>query len=111
MTSGTFRVRAHDVINNKNGLLFWGVKPAAIPFEGGSLCVNPPVVRTTLQTSGGNPPPDDCSGTYNFQFTSSYMLSQGIQAGRQYYCQYWSRDPAGFAGTGLTNGLAFYVLP
>ena len=111
VTSGTFRVRAHDVINNKNGLLFWGVKPAAIPFEGGSLCVNPPVVRTTLQTSGGNPPPDDCSGTYNFQFTSSYMLSQGIQAGRQYYCQYWSRDPAGLAGTGLTNGLAFYVLP
>jgi hypothetical protein len=111
LTAGNFRVRALDVINNKNGLLFWGVKPAAIPFEGGTLCVNPPVVRTSLQTSGGNPPPNDCSGAYAFHFTPSYMLGQGIQAGRQYYCQYWSRDPAGIAGTGLTDGLAFFVLP
>src|SRR5688572_9998695 len=64
--------------------------------------------RTRQQTSGGNPPPDDCSGTYVFHFTPSYMLGQGIQVGGQSYSQYWSRDPAGFAGTGHTNGLAFF---
>ena len=64
-----------------------------------------------MQTSGGNPPPDDCSGLYAYHFTSALMAAHGIEAGDQIYCQYWTRDPASPSGTGLTDGLAFYVLP
>jgi hypothetical protein len=110
-SDSTLRARARFVLNNQNGTLFWGRTPQATPFQGGFLCVEQPVVRTPVQSSGGNPPPADCSGTYSFHFSSTYMGDQGIAAGDQIYCQYWSRDPASPSTTGLTGGLAFFVLP
>ena len=44
--------------------------PAANPYQGGTLCVLGPVKRTPVQGSGGNPPPDDCSGSYSFDFNA-----------------------------------------
>ena len=111
LSANTFRVRASQVINNKSGLLFWGSTPSAQPFQGASKCVGSPVVRTPLQSSGGNPPPDDCSGAFVFHVSGAYMASHGLQAGAQVYCQYWSRDPLAFAGSSLTGGLAFLVGP
>src|SRR5262249_37671739 len=67
-----FTITARQVINNKSGLFFHGAQPAAFPFDGGTLCVQPPLVRTTLQTSGGNPPPNDCSGSFTLTFTHAY---------------------------------------
>ena len=111
LTTTNFRVRAKDVLNQKFGLLFWSRKPRATPFLGGYLCVEPPLVRTPVQSSGGNPPPDDCSGQFSFHVSTPYMNAQGIAPGDQIYCQYWYRDPAQAMGTGLTDGLAFRVLP
>jgi hypothetical protein len=111
LAASTFRANAAQIINQKNGILFWGRQPAAIPFLGGTLCVGGTITRTGVQTSGGNPPPDDCSGTYSFQFTSAYMLSEAIQPGELIHCQYWYRDPAATPGSGLSDGLEFLVLP
>ncbi len=109
--ANNFRVKAANVLNNKNGRLFWGFGPRSSPFQGGTLCVAPPTIRTPVQDSDGNAPPDDCSGTYSFHFSASYMTAQGLAPGDRVYCQYWSRDPASASATGLTDALAFLVCP
>lgn len=108
-----FFLTAVDVLSGKNGLIFWGLAPAALPFGGGTLCVQPPLVRTGVQNSGGNPPPTDCSGAYSCHFSQSYMAAHGMAAGLPFYAQYWSRDP-GFTppdNVGLTAGVQFTVCP
>jgi hypothetical protein len=102
-----FTLRAQSVINNKNGLFFWGFAPAAAPFQGGTMCVSAPLVRTGLQNSGGAAGADDCSGAYSFAFTHAYAASRGLTGGTTIYAQCWQRDPASAIPTGLTNALQF----
>ncbi|MCC7012926.1 MAG: hypothetical protein IT454_10220 [Planctomycetes bacterium] len=110
-----FHVAASLVINNKAGILFYGFQPHAVPFQGGTLCVKQPVRRTPLQLSGGNPPPDDCSGAYAFDFNAH--IDSGVDPlltqGQIVFCQYWYRDPGDPLGftTGLTTALRFTILP
>ena len=66
---------------------------------------------TPLQTSDGNPPPNDCSGSYSFHFSGAFMTSKGLSPGDAVYCQYWSRDPLSPSTTGLTGGLHFVICP
>lgn len=108
-----FTLSASQVLNNKFGVFFWGTSPHSAPFGGGLLCVHPPIVRTPVQNSLGNSPPNDCSGTYTFAFTQSYAASEGLTAGDVVYGQFWSRDP-GFAAPdnlGLTNAVRFELRP
>ena len=107
--AGGLTVAATNVLNNKTGLLFWGTNAASNPFQGGTKCVANPVKRTTLQDSGGNPPPDDCSGVYKFTFDGAYMNAQGIVPGDTLYAQFWSRDPSAPFTTGLTDAVKFTV--
>ena len=92
--------------------MIWGRAPAATSFAGGTLCVAPPLTRTAAQTSGGNSlPPEDCTGTYVFQFTPAMMSQAGLQVGDDVYSQYWSRDN-GFPppdNVGLTAGVQWVV--
>jgi hypothetical protein len=111
LTANNFRVRAAGVLNNKNGLLFFGTTPKQAPFGGGFKCVASPTVRTPVQQSAGNPPPDDCSGTFAFHFNKAFLASKGLGAGDALFCQYWSRDPAAASTTNLTDALAFEILP
>jgi len=106
----SFMIDASNVLNNKNGLLFWGLATANLPFQGGTLCVQPPLKRTAVQNSGGNAPPDDCSGQYTFHFSHAYMAAQAIPAGTSIAAQYWSRDPAASFGVGLTDAVSFTVV-
>ena len=100
------RIRCSNVINQKPGLLFWGsTGSAAIPFQGGLLCVNPPTKRTPPQSSGGSTGAPDCSGTYAFHWSDPYMATWGINPGDTRWMQYWYRDPAGSYGTALSDGL------
>lgn len=109
----SFDVTAANVINNKNGVLFYGYGPAGLPFQGGFLCVQPPIRRTAVQSSAGNPPPDDCSGAFSYDFNS--RIQSGVDPAlvpcAAVCCQYWYRDPldpSGF-GTGLSDALRFEI--
>jgi Tol biopolymer transport system component len=110
-----FRIQAAGVINHKPGLLFYGLGFQALPFQGAFLCVATPLTRTIVQLSGGNPPPDDCSGFYSFDFNAHIQsgIDPRLVAGTIADAQYWTRDPADPTGftTGLTDALHFLIAP
>lgn len=109
---GAFTITAQDLLNNRAGLLYYGFGEAALPFGGGWLCVQPPIARTPVTLSGGNPPPLDCSG--GFQFDMNAWIASGVDpalaAGNiDVFAQFWSRDPGSPSTTNLTDALRFYV--
>ena len=103
-----------QVINNKTGIFFYGYGgPAAIPFQGGTLCSAPPRRRTPQQLSGGNPPPNDCSGKYSFDFRSWALggSDPGLVPGTSLVGQFWYRDAGAPFDTGLSDAVDFVLLP
>jgi len=119
--TGGFEIIASEVINQKPGLLFYGLSGrAALPFQQGFLCVQPPTKRAPITFSGGNPPPDDCSGRFSLDmdaYASGALggspLPQLTIPGTVVNAQWWGRDP-GYAApndTLLTNALEYTVRP
>lgn len=109
-----FVVGASNVLNNKSGVLFYGLDgPSSLSFQGGFLCVKAPTTRTPPQSSGGNPPPDDCSGTFALDF--NVRIASGVDprlvAGETVWSQYWSRDPQSAFTTNLSDALRFFIAP
>ena len=111
-----FAIRAQGVRNHVFGLLFYGkTGPVAVPFGGGWLCAQPPLVRTQARSSGGTPPPAiDCSGSFVLDFNA--WIASGsdpaLGSGQEVFCQWWSRDPdAQPPGSTLTDALGFVVCP
>jgi hypothetical protein len=107
-----FLVGAVQVINQKSGILFYGTSgPASAPFQGGFLCVNPPITRTPVQSSQGNPPPGDCSGRFSLDFNA--LIQSGsdpaLGPGTKVWLEYWYRDPAASFGSGLTDALEIAI--
>jgi len=121
-TAGSgFVVSASNVRNNKNGLLVYGNSGAsALPFQGGTMCVNPPTRRAPYQNSYGSHPtlPPDCTGTYSIDMNAFAVGALGgtptpwlATPGSVINCQWWGRDP-GFAvpdASMLTDGLEYTV--
>lgn len=108
-----FELFADQVISNKPGLLFYGFGPFALPFQGGTLCVQPPVKRTPPTTSGGNPPPNDCSGRMSFDLNAWIAAGSdpALTSGTLTYAQFWTRDPGSPSGTGFTDAIEFVIVP
>jgi len=104
-------VGAQNVINQQFGLLFWGSESLDTPWKGGTLCVKGPFSRTGVQQSGGNSGVTDCSGSYDYHFSHASMAAAGIQPGVRLHAQYWYRDPSASYGVGLTDAVAFDVVP
>lgn len=107
-----FLVTCIRVLDGKPGVLFYGNAPAASPFQGGTLCVQAPVLRTAVQSAGG-PPPADCTGFYAYDFGA--LVASGhdplLIPGTRVWCQYWTRDPQSPSTTGLSDGLTFEIQP
>ena len=105
---------ADQIVSQQNGLLFYGWAPAALPFQGGWMCVDPVLLERLVPTSsGGSPPPSDCSGqlAVDFKVHLQAGLDPGLQPGTLAYCQFWYRDPASPSTTGLSGGLVFLIEP
>jgi len=119
--AGPFRVNGTNFINNKSCLLFYGGNGQGnVPFQGGTLCVAPAIRRTPGTTTGGNPPPNDCSGVPSIDMNLFAVGGLGgspqpflTTVGAVVNCQWWGRDP-GFPApnnTQLSNGLEYTVGP
>jgi hypothetical protein len=108
-----FRIKAFQVLNNKNGLLFYSFTPQSVPFQGGALCMKLPVTRCEVLSSGGNPPPNDCTGFYSYEFND--RIRSGVDpllvAGEEVFAQYWARDPGDPFTTSLSDALGFFIHP
>lgn len=108
-----FVISANNILNNKFGLLLYGRAPRQVPLGGGWSCVKQLLKRTAVRSSGGNAPPDDCSGAYQDDFNQRIQsgVDPALVPGVQVFAQYWYRDPQSPGGRCLTDGLAFYVNP
>ncbi|HTF91254.1 MAG TPA: hypothetical protein VK843_22770 [Planctomycetota bacterium] len=124
-----FTITADNLNNNRAGLLLYSSSGrATIPFQGGQLCIQPPLSRSTAATTGGTPLPAlDCSGTWSIDYNAlvwnRYHFVQSAKAttapspflvpGTVVQCQWWGRDP-GFPPPNdsmLSNGLEFTLAP
>jgi hypothetical protein len=108
LSGGPWNVTATSLLNNKTGIFFYGFGQNNVPFQGGTLCVQPPVTRTPVQNSGGNPPPDDCSGQMVLDLTLTIpaaLVPEFVDV------QAWARDPADVFGSSLSNALEVLVCP
>ncbi len=107
-----FTVYATNEINQQFGVLFYSLTgPASNPFQGGTMCCLQPIVRTQIQNSGGNPPPNDCSGTYSLDF-NTYIASgvnPALSIGVTVWSQYWGRDAQSPSTTSLSDALKFTI--
>ena len=99
---------ASGVQELKSGLLVAGTAgPAMLPFQGGTLCVLPPLKRSPLQSSGGMNP-SGCAGAFSIEVNDGAVIPSGLDAGPggSAWYQYWYRDPqngVGQLGTALSN--------
>ncbi|MCC6407513.1 MAG: FG-GAP repeat protein [Planctomycetes bacterium] len=113
-SSSPFLIKATNVLNKKNGLLFYGYDANGAPFQGGTMCAKAPIKRTSVQSTGGSSTGSDCTGAMSFDF-NAYLQSGADPAialqGAEVFCQYWSRDPNSASTTSLTNALRFVVNP
>lgn len=107
-----FAIDASLILNNKYGLMFFGVSGRTLfPFQGGTLCVLPALQRTPVQNSGGSASGADCTGTYSIDFNALVQSSvfPNLAAGVLVNAQYWYRDPQSASTTGLTDAIEFGI--
>ena len=90
-----FVVGVHSIHNQRPARILWGLAPSNHPFNGSTMCIASPIVRTpsAAAASGSALPIFDCSGTHDFAFTHAYMASKFLTAGDTIYVQYSGRDP------------------
>ncbi len=106
-----FTIRGEQVIAGRPGLLLYGTSgPDSLPFQGGTLCAQPPLRRTPGQISAGTGP---CAGTFVIDFAAFIAIGTdpALVAGQAVWAQWYSRDPQAALHTNLTDALYFVLRP
>ncbi len=109
-----FVVEATQLINNTNGLFFYGLNGrSSAPFQGGTLCVQGPFFRTGVRSTGGNGGVTDCSGTLavNFNDVIQSGANPGLVPGTLVHGQFYYRDLQSSFFVGLSDGVEFQICP
>jgi hypothetical protein len=101
VAASDFHLSCNFALPGKSGAHFFGAVPTALPFLGGTLCVEPPLIRGAVTAF-------DSYGT----MVEAFALDPKY-VGSTLYFQYWGRDPQHPDGTGamLSNALSVDVLP
>jgi len=108
--AGDYSVVGEDMQGGKFGVLFGGpTGPDNAPFNGGVLCVAPPLKRGPVLNSFGTNPLT-CDGGMSTLVNDGTILPTGLDAGsgNSGWYQYWYRDPqngVGLLGTALSNAI------
>lgn len=113
-TAGSgFVIGTAPVPGGNLGIFFYGkTGPAAMPFQGGTFCVQSPVLRTPISSSGGTA--GLCNGAYSIDFNAFVAggSDPALVAGTTVNLQAWFRDPPEpTSGTGLSDALMFLLKP
>lgn len=111
-TSKSFTLSATNLLSNKFGLFFYGTNgPQQLPFQGGELCVAPPIRRLAVQSTGGTP--GQCDGALALDFNQVIASGGDPQLvwGAQVAAQAWTRDPGDPFATNLTSARLFTISP
>jgi len=103
-----FTMDAAPAPGGRLGIFFWGrTGPAAVAFNGGTLCVQPPLHRAMPRISSGTP--GVCDGAFTLSLGEVAESDPIFTVGVQLYVQAWFRDPGDAAGSALSDGLTFIV--
>jgi len=100
-----FVITADGVEESVNGLFFVSINGAGTDtaFSGGTLCVRPPLGRSSLSNSGGA---GACTGSLSFTVNDPTTPWGQLGApGVEMWVQGFFRDSGSVAGLGLTGGL------
>jgi hypothetical protein len=100
--TGSFIVSATGLLNNKSAMMIYGFGQQAAPFQGGTLCILPPIKRLPVQITPAGP---TCTGQISVDFAT--VNDGNLGAGITTYVQCWYRDGKDPFGSGLTDGLQF----
>lgn len=106
-----FWISVDDVSAQRLGIFFWGLAPAAIPFQGGTLCVAPPIQRTPVASTGGQQGPNPCLGMMEHAFPQAALTAAGFTPGTRGFGQFWIRDPLSSSGSALSNASWWTTAP
>lgn len=111
---GGWNVVGRNLINGQPGIFIYSDTSAAIPFQGGALCVRPPFTRTPAKNTGGSGPGgSNCLGLLSFDVPAWIATGQdaALVPGASMYGQFWYRDAIAAFGSGLTNAAAMVIQP
>jgi hypothetical protein len=105
-----FIISALELKTGQPGIMIYGYSPQYLPFQGGTLCIRAPIIRTPVQSSGGA---GTCGGNMSFDFNARIAsgVDAGLTAGTTVYAQHWYRDPGASFPTGLTDAIQFTIEP
>ncbi|NUP95509.1 MAG: proprotein convertase P-domain-containing protein [Planctomycetaceae bacterium] len=115
--SNSVLIHVANVEGQKQGLIFYGLAPAATQWcTGGAslMCVKAPTERTPSLTSGGTL--NACDGAFLLDWNAHQLanptsLGNPWSVGTTTYVQAWFRDPPACKTTHLSNGVELTYQP